>query len=60
MTEHQTTVGIYSSDLERLRQHQVRISFAKTEEHKTKVWLTMPEVIRALINAAEAKAEAGE
>jgi hypothetical protein len=54
MTERVTTISIYASDLERLKSHQLRISEGKGK------WLTMPEIVRGLINAAEAKAEAGE
>jgi len=55
-----TTVGLFPDDLERLKQHQRRISFAKSDQLKVKVWFTMPEVIRAMLDAAEAKAETGE
>lgn len=55
-----TTINIYATDLVRLQAHQRRISFQKSEQAGTKVWLTMAEVMRGLINAAEAKAEQGE
>jgi hypothetical protein len=55
-----TTVNIYSSDLDRLRAHQRQLSFRKSDELGTKVWLSMAEIVRGLINAAEAKAEQGE
>lgn len=58
--ERMTTVNIYAADLEKLKRHQRRISFQKTEQLGTSVWLTMAEVVRGLINAAEAKAETGE
>jgi hypothetical protein len=54
VSESVTTINVYPSDLERLKRHQLRIS-----ERKGK-WLPMPEIIRGLINAAEAKAETGE
>jgi hypothetical protein len=61
MTERATTtVGLFADDLERLKTHQRRISFQKSDELHIKIWLTMPEVIHALINAAEAKTETGE
>jgi len=53
-SERTTTVAIYPADLERLKRHQRRIS----DSHDK--WLTMPEIIRAMLNAAEAKAETGE
>jgi hypothetical protein len=52
--ERKTTIQVYEGDLDRLKRHQRRISVDKD------VWLTMPEIIRGLINAAEAKAETGE
>jgi hypothetical protein len=58
--ERLTTVNIYAADLERLREHQRRISFAKSDQLGARIWITMSEVVRALINAAEAKAETGE
>jgi hypothetical protein len=54
--ERVTTVNIYAADLERLQAHQRRISFQKTEELGTSVWLSMAEIVRGLINAAEEKA----
>ena len=55
-----TTVSLFPDDLERLKQHQRQISFAKSDQLKVKVWFTMPEVIRAMLDAAEAKVETGE
>jgi hypothetical protein len=55
-----TTVNIYAADLDRLRAHQRRISFQKTEELGTSVWLSMAEIVRGMINASEAKAETGD
>lgn len=54
MNEPTSTIAIYSADLERLKRHQRRISNDKDK------WLTMPEIVRGLINAAEAKTETGE
>jgi hypothetical protein len=54
MSEPKTSVQIFAGDLERLKRHQRRIS------DRADQWLTMPEIIRGLINAAEAKTETGE
>lgn len=54
MSEPTSTVAVYTDDLARLKRHQLRISESKG------TWLTMPEIVRGLINAAEAKTEAGE
>lgn len=55
-----TSVNVYSSDLDRLREHQRRISFQKTEELGTSVWLSMAEIVRGILNAVEAKTETGD
>jgi hypothetical protein len=49
-----TSVMIYSADLEKLKTKQRQAS-AYEDKH-----VPMPEIIRALIEAAEAKAETGE
>jgi hypothetical protein len=58
--ERMSTVNIYASDLARLQAHQRRISEQKTEQFGTRIWLTMAEIVRGMLNAAEAKAETGE
>jgi hypothetical protein len=54
MADRMTTISIYASDLDRLKRHQRRVS----NQHDQ--WFTMAEIIRAMINAAEAKTETGE
>ena len=49
-----TSVSIYASDLEKLHGKQIRMSADQGRR------LTMPEVIRELVKAAEEKAETGE
>jgi hypothetical protein len=46
-----TSVSIYADDLSRLRSMQRRVSAAKDQ------WLTLPEVIRELLNAVEKQGE---
>jgi len=45
--EQRTSIAVYSSDLEWLKKHQLRISGDAGQ------WLTMPDVIRKLINDAD-------
>ncbi len=52
--EKTTTVRIYAGDLDQLKRHQLRIS----DRHGR--WLTMPEIVRVIMKAAETKAESGE
>jgi hypothetical protein len=54
MAERTTTVSIYASDLERLKRQQRRVSDSLDK------WLLMPDVIREMLDAVEAKAERGE
>lgn len=49
--DRRTSVSIMAADLERLQAHQRRVSAARG------VWVTMPDVIRELIDAME---KAGE
>ena len=50
-SDQRTSVSIYAYDLSRLRSMQRRVSAAKDQ------WLTLPEVIRELLNAVEKQGE---
>jgi hypothetical protein len=50
-SDQRTSVSIYADDLSRLRSMQRRVSAAKDQ------WLTLPEVIRELLNAVEKQGE---
>lgn len=52
--EKSTTVRVYESDHRRLKRHLLRASDQAGRQ------LTMPEVVRRMIDAIEAKAEQGE
>ena len=51
--EPRTTVNLYTTDLEWLKQRQLRVSGA------AKKWLTMPDVLRELIREADMASQEG-